>query len=99
MSYSQILYEAADGVATITLNRPERLNAWTGVMAGELRAAMTEAERDHAVKAIVLTTGQVFAQAIDDGNGCEEHRRAECEVPGSAFRGRSEPHAGRARSF
>ena len=66
MSYSQILYEAEDGVATITLNRPDRLNAWTGVMAAELRAAMAEAEGDREVKAIVLTgAGRGFCAGAD----------------------------------
>lgn len=37
MSYSQIVYEVTDRVATLTLNRPDRLNAWTGVMAESLK--------------------------------------------------------------
>ena len=66
MSDSQILYEATDGVATITLNRPERLNAWTGVMARELRAAMETADADPAVRAIILTgAGRGFCAGAD----------------------------------
>jgi enoyl-CoA hydratase/carnithine racemase len=66
MSYEQILYEAADGVATITLNRPERLNAWTGTMAKELRDALTTAEADADVKAIILTgAGRGFCAGAD----------------------------------
>lgn len=66
MSYTQILYDARDGVAEITLNRPDRLNAWTGVMAAELRTAMEAAERDPAVKAIILTgAGRGFCSGAD----------------------------------
>jgi enoyl-CoA hydratase/carnithine racemase len=66
MSYTQILYEAADGVATVTLNRPDRLNAWTGVMAAEVRQAMEAADRDPAVKTIILTgAGRGFCSGAD----------------------------------
>ncbi len=44
MTYQEILYQVADRVATITLNRPDKLNAWTDVMEKEVRAAMHEAE-------------------------------------------------------
>ena len=42
--WTEILYSVEDRVATITLNRPEKLNAWTVVMAGELREALAKAE-------------------------------------------------------
>ncbi len=44
--YEQILYEVADPVATITLNRPAQLNAWTDRMAAEVKHAMARAEAD-----------------------------------------------------
>ncbi|MBM4361394.1 MAG: enoyl-CoA hydratase, partial [Deltaproteobacteria bacterium] len=44
--YEQILYEVEDRVATITLNRPERLNAWTQRMAAEVKHAAARAEAD-----------------------------------------------------
>jgi enoyl-CoA hydratase/carnithine racemase len=66
MTYSQILFDVADGIATVTLNRPERLNAWTGVMAGEVRAALGAADADPKVKAIVLTgAGRGFCAGAD----------------------------------
>src|SRR5205085_1719750 len=54
-SYEQILYDVADGVATVTLNRPDKLNAWTVQMEREVRTAMSQAEADDGVRVIVLT--------------------------------------------
>jgi enoyl-CoA hydratase/carnithine racemase len=53
----ETLYNVADRVATITLNRPDKLNAWTAVMEREVRAEMEAAERDQDVRVIVLTGG------------------------------------------
>jgi len=59
-------YEVADGVATITLNRPDRLNAWTGRMDLEYRHSMAEAEADPAVRVIVVTgAGKGFCAGAD----------------------------------
>ncbi|MET0579337.1 MAG: enoyl-CoA hydratase-related protein [Ilumatobacteraceae bacterium] len=66
MSYEQILFEIDDPVATITLNRPDQLNAWTGVMANEVKDALGRAERDPAVVGIVLTgAGRGFCAGAD----------------------------------
>jgi enoyl-CoA hydratase/carnithine racemase len=66
MSYQQILYEVRERIATITLNRPEALNAWTDVMAEEVWQATHEAERDDAVRVIVLTgAGRAFCAGGD----------------------------------
>ena len=65
-SYEQIQYEVADGVATVTLNRPDRLNAWTRQMEQEVRAAMALAEADDAVRVVVLTgAGRGFCAGAD----------------------------------
>lgn len=66
--YEQILYEVEDPIATITLSRPERLNAWTDRMGAEVRHAVAQAEQDPAVVAIVLTgAGRGFCAGADLG--------------------------------
>ena len=54
-STSAVVYEVDDHVATITLNRPHRHNAWTGAMHRGYREAMTAAEADESVRVIVVT--------------------------------------------
>ena len=64
--WQEILYKVDDGVATITLNRPDKLNAWTAVMAGELREGLAKADADEAVRAIVITgAGRGFCAGAD----------------------------------
>jgi enoyl-CoA hydratase/carnithine racemase len=64
--WQEILYKVDDRVATITLNRPDKLNAWTVVMAGELREALAKAEADEEVRAIMLTgAGRGFCAGAD----------------------------------
>ena len=66
MSYQEILYEVSERIATITLNRPEKLNAWTGQMGRDVRAAMAAAELDSGVRAIVFTgAGKGFCSGAD----------------------------------
>ncbi len=66
MSYEQITAESADGVLTITLNRPDRLNAWTPTMGQELIAAFDAADADDGVRAIILTgAGRGFCAGAD----------------------------------
>src|SRR5260370_4420640 len=66
MSYEQILYDVSDRVATITLNRPDKLNAWTQKMEQEVTAAIQSAAADDAVRAIILTgAGKGFCAGAD----------------------------------
>ena len=63
---SEVLYEVEGGIATITLNRPERLNAISGAMLTALTERLLEADRDSAVRAIVLTgAGRGFCAGLD----------------------------------
>jgi enoyl-CoA hydratase/carnithine racemase len=66
MPFETILVEKTDGLAVITLNRPDRLNAWTPVMGAELSAAFRDVDRDAAVRAVVLTgAGRAFCAGAD----------------------------------
>src|SRR5277367_2096671 len=66
MPNQETLYEVAKRVATITLNRPDKLNAWTAVMEWEVRAAMDEAAADDNVRVIVLAgAGRGFCSGAD----------------------------------
>lgn len=66
MPNQETLYEVSERVATVTLNRPDKLNAWTSVMEGEVREAMNEADRDENVRVIVLTgAGRGFCAGAD----------------------------------
>jgi len=64
--YEQIIYEKSDGISTITLNRPERMNAFTPIMLDEWLAALTDAHIDDQVRAVILTgTGRGFCTGAD----------------------------------
>lgn len=66
MPYQTILYDVADGIATITLNRPERLNAFNDQMITEWTQAIEAANQDDVVKAIIVTgAGRAFCAGGD----------------------------------
>ena len=67
MESKTVLSEVANGVGLITLNRPERSNAWTGRMAFEYRTAMHQADQDERVGVIVVTgAGRHFCVGADN---------------------------------
>jgi enoyl-CoA hydratase/carnithine racemase len=67
-AYEDILYFAEDGVAWVTLNRPDKLNAWRGEMDRDVRHAMRVASDDESVRVIVLTgAGKGFCAGADMG--------------------------------
>jgi enoyl-CoA hydratase/carnithine racemase len=66
MEYSEIIYTVADKIATITLNRPKRLNAWTRLMAEEVRTVLLDAANNDEVRAIIVTgAGRGFCAGAD----------------------------------
>ncbi len=69
MSHTDVLYEVSQRIATVTLNRPERLNAYTAGLGVQLRAAMRRATDDDGVRVIVLTgAGRGFCAGADMDN-------------------------------
>ena len=70
MTYESILYEVDQNVAVLTLNRPERLNAWNTHMAAEIGSALAAAQADDEVRAVVLTgAGRAFCAGQDLSDG------------------------------
>lgn len=66
MAYADVLYNVDAGVATVTLNRPDRLNAWCASLDADVRAAMRAATDDDAVRVIILTgAGRGFCAGAD----------------------------------
>ncbi|HUJ87190.1 MAG TPA: crotonase/enoyl-CoA hydratase family protein [Burkholderiales bacterium] len=88
MAYAEIRYEVAERVATVTLNRPDKLNAFTRVMREELIDALAQADADDEVRALIVTgAGRAFCAGADlsagsatfdyarrDGLSAETHR-------------------------
>ncbi|WP_454732326.1 MULTISPECIES: enoyl-CoA hydratase-related protein [Cupriavidus] len=84
---SPVLYHAAEGVATITLNRPDVLNALNAELLAELRAAVERAAQDDAVRALVLTgNGRGFCAGADLAG-----RQGEMKDSGTLLRERYHP--------
>src|SRR5438128_4698554 len=76
MAYGEILLEVADGVALVTLNRPERLNAYTPTTGRELSEAFAACDADDAVRAIIVTgAGRAFCAGADLARGGETFDR------------------------
>lgn len=72
MNYETLRYEVADRILTITLNRPDRMNAFNGLMCKELIAAFDQADADDAVKVVIVTgEGKAFCAGSDLEKGGE----------------------------
>jgi len=70
MAFTELLFDVADGVATITLHRPEKLNAFTVTMMKELIAAFELTDGDDAVRAVIVTgAGRAFCAGADVSGG------------------------------
>jgi len=66
MTYQNILFEAQDGIARLTLNRPDKLNSFTGAMHTELRAALATVQTDKSIRVLVITgAGRAFSAGQD----------------------------------
>jgi enoyl-CoA hydratase/carnithine racemase len=81
MDYTQILFEVDDHIATITLNRPDRLNAFTGTMMHELIDAFDRTDSDDDVRAVIVTgAGRGFCAGADLGGGGDTFAKGGSDV-------------------
>jgi enoyl-CoA hydratase/carnithine racemase len=72
VDFEQIIVDVSDNIMTITLNRPDRLNAWTARMADELIAAFDQADADDEVRAVIMTgAGRGYCAGADLEKGGE----------------------------
>lgn len=96
MAYEQITYAVADRVATLTLDRPERLNAFTHTMADEIMAAFDAADADDDVRVVVVTgAGRGFCAGADlAGPGSRGATDGGTPPPGATASGGTFDHGG-----
>ncbi|NQX90010.1 MAG: enoyl-CoA hydratase/isomerase family protein [Halioglobus sp.] len=98
MKLKTILYAVDEGIATITLNRPHRMNAWTGRMHTEYRYVLQQADQDRTVRAIMLTgAGKAFCVG-GDSKALEGHVERGAYDPGTPDR-LAEPGYGIRKEF
>jgi len=72
MSYTEITYQVADNIATLTLHRPEKMNAFTGVMMAEMIDAFDKADADDNVRVVIVTgAGRAFCAGADLSAGAK----------------------------
>jgi enoyl-CoA hydratase/carnithine racemase len=82
MEYSQIIYDVTDSVATITLHRPERMNAFTDVMMREVIDAFDRVDADDDVRAVIVTGSgdRAFCAGADLGGGGETFAKGGSDI-------------------
>ena len=81
MSYEEILYSVDGGVATITLHRPDKMNAFTNRMLKEIISAFDESDADDAVRAVIVTgSGKAFCAGADLSGGGETFAKGGSDV-------------------
>lgn len=82
VAYEQILYDVKDNILTITLNRPEKLNAFTGVMMTEMLDAFDRADKDDEIRAIIVTgAGRAFCAGADLSSGPDTFNSSRSDRP------------------
>jgi enoyl-CoA hydratase/carnithine racemase len=83
MDYTTIRLAQADGIATLTLQRPDQLNAWNDAMEEEIDAALRDCDRDDAVRCVVITgAGRAFCAGADLSSGKDRFRgRPQASAP------------------
>src|SRR4029077_20375130 len=86
MKYKDLIYRVKDRIATITLNRPERMNALSPNLEAEMHRAFDEADADRAVKVIVLTgSGNAFCAGIDMSNTSGKTKKRNADPTGKTI--------------
>ena len=71
---SQVIYEVSSGIATITLNRPDKLNSFTHQMHADLRAAFDLIDQDPSIRVIVITgAGRGFCRSEEHTSELQSH--------------------------
>jgi enoyl-CoA hydratase/carnithine racemase len=87
MAYEQITAEISERILTITLNRPERLNAWTPTMCRELIDALDRADEDDEVRAVIITgAGRAYCAGADLAAGGETFNARRLETAADEHR-------------
>ena len=91
-NYQHIQYAVEDGILTITLNRPEQLNAFSALMVQELIDAFDQSDADDSVKCVIVTgSGRAFCAGADLARGAdtwsEHEKRMQADEAGSPYKG------------
>jgi enoyl-CoA hydratase/carnithine racemase len=81
MDFQDILYDVSEGIATITLNRPDKMNAFTGRMMHEIIAALDITDADDNVKVVIFTgAGRAFCAGADLSSGGDTFAKGGSDV-------------------